>query len=264
MILPFTLKRPLTCADLETTGKNPRTARIVEIAITQLHPDGATVQWWSLINPGISIPPETTAIHGITDDHVLGKPRFCEVASRVVRAFRNCDFAGFGVRYDLEVLAEEFKRAGIDTSVPEGVQPPRILDGHRLWQLVSPRTLSDFVEWFAGRKHEGAHGAGADVAGTLDGIEGLFQRHPDLPRDLDKLHELQFPRPENAVDSTGKLVWIDGGMRVALSFGKHALRPITEVPPDYLRWLLNTSLPSDTRTLLDGILAGRVPRKEPQ
>ncbi len=260
MSFPIPLTRPLTCVDLETTGKNPRTARIVEIAITQVHPDGTRVEWWSLINPGVPIPPETTAKHHITDDDVLGKPRFCDIAPRVVRAFRNCDFTGFNVNYDLEVLGEEFKRAGVDTTVPEGHKPPRTLCGYRLWQIAEPRTLSDAVQRFAGRTHEGAHGARADVAGTLDAIEGMFREFPDtvLPRDLDRLQELQWPRPENAVDARGKIVWLNDSSSAALAFGKYRDIPLERVPKDYVKWLLDTSLPADTRAILQGVLDGRL------
>ncbi len=220
MTFPVALTRPLTWVDLETTGKNAKTARIVQIAITQFHPDGRVIEYWTLVNPGITIPPELTAIHGISNDDVIGKPYFYQIAAKLVRAFQGTDYAGYGIRFDAEVLRAEFARADVDTSMPPGVEPPRFLDGLRIWQIKQPRTLSAAVEEFAGHTHDAAHGAPADVAGAIEAVTGMFARWPDLPRDMAALHALQFPRPEGAVDTLGKLVWLNG--EACINFGKHA------------------------------------------
>ena len=159
MTFPLTLTRPLTWVDCETTSKNPKTARICELCISQIHPDGRIVEYHRVINPGVHIPPEMTAIHGISDDDVLGQPRFCDIAPKLIRAFLGCDLAGHGVSFDFKVLAAEFKRCGISIAVPEGQEPPRLIDTLRAWQVKEPRTLTAAVERFAGRSHEGAQGA---------------------------------------------------------------------------------------------------------
>lgn len=262
MTFPVTLTRPLTVVDLETTGKNTKTARIVEIAITQLRPDEEPIEWWSIVNPGIAIPPEMVQIHGISDDLVLGKPRFCDLAPKLIRAFRHCDFAGYGIRFDLEVLRAEFRRCAIDTEAGEDQAPPRILDGLRIQQVKEGRALSDAVERFAGRSHAAAHTARADVTGTIDALIGMFAHWPDLPRDMDALHALQFPRPEGAVDALGKLVWRHG--EAALAFGKHADRLLRDVPRSYLSYMLREGdLPADTQAMFRDAFERRVyPVKE--
>ena len=80
-ILP--LDRPLVVFDTETTGTNPRSDRIVEIACVKIHPDGRRENWHRRVNPGIPIPSASTAIHGICDADVAGQPRFADVAAEL-------------------------------------------------------------------------------------------------------------------------------------------------------------------------------------
>jgi DNA polymerase-3 subunit epsilon len=233
-MLPFTLHRPLTWIDLETTGKDPREARIVEMHITQFMPDGSPVptkEWTGRFNPA-------TAKHGIVDADVATCPPFASAAERLLPAFKGCDYGGYNVRYDLDVLKAEYARLLINTERAENDPPARIIDGLRLWQLAEPRTLSDFVKRWTGESHEGAHGAAADVAGTIRGIVGLLSQVPQsvLPHDLQALHDLQFPRDPDAVDSEGMFKRVDG--QVVFTFGKHRGKPVRS-ERSYFKWWLD-------------------------
>ncbi len=235
-MLPFALDRTLTWVDLETTSKVPREARIVEISIVQFLPDGTTKDWWSLINPGVSIPAESTLKHGITDDDVIGKPRFEDICARILPAFRRCDYGGYNVRYDTEVLKYEYARAGVSAMREPDDPPARVLDGLRLWQIVEPRTLTDFIKRWCSRPHEGAHSAKADVEGTIEGVRSLLMATPQdvLPWDIQKLHDLSFPRDPNALDAKG--MFVRGADGVALfGFGKHKGKPAASEQA-YLNW----------------------------
>lgn len=257
--LPFTLERPLTFVDLETTGTDPREARIVQIGMIQLRPNADPVEYATLVNPTIPIPPASTEKHGITDDMVKDAPLFKTLAPRLINAFRGCDIGGFNVaRYDAAVLDSEFTRAGVSTQLDPKVKPPRILDGFRLWQVTDPRTLTDYVRTMLNEDHTDAHDAVADITNTLRAFLAHLKRNADtLPTTLDGLHELQFPRNPNALDVEGKIAWFEGpgGTRfAALTLGKHAGVPLSKVPRSYLEWALGprgwTDLKVDAHTIL--------------
>jgi DNA polymerase-3 subunit epsilon len=255
MTFPIKLTRPLTVFDLETTGTDPKTARIVEIAITRVMPDGKHVNYWSLVNPGISIPGSATAIHGITDEDVLGKPRFEDLAPKLVKAFTDSDYAGYNLkRYDIEVMNAEFKRAG----VPWSSEGSFVLDGYVLWQLLQPRKLSDAVRFFCEREPSGPHAASADTSDAYDVITAMLMQNTDRwPMSLPELHELQFPVSKNAIDKDGKFEWL-GGV-AALTFGKHKSKPLHEVPKSYFQWLQGQEFASDTRVIIDKAVDGKFP-----
>ena len=80
------LERPLVVFDLEATGLNKRTDRIVSIALVRYEPSGSVEQVNYLLNPGIPIPEDSTAIHGITDADVAGAPTFAEMAEALAQA----------------------------------------------------------------------------------------------------------------------------------------------------------------------------------
>ena len=80
--MQLNLKNPIVFFDLETTGVNIATDRIVEISYLKVYPNGKEECKTLRINPGIPIPPESTAVHGISDADVANCPTFKEVAKR--------------------------------------------------------------------------------------------------------------------------------------------------------------------------------------
>jgi DNA polymerase-3 subunit epsilon len=109
------LRNPLVFLDLETTGMNIVTDRIVEIALIKVHPDGREEEKLYLINPEMPIPDVVSKIHGIYDEDIKDKPTFKEVAKTIAQFIEGCDFAGFNSnRFDIPLLAEEFLRADVD------------------------------------------------------------------------------------------------------------------------------------------------------
>lgn len=258
-MLPITLERPIVAFDIETTGIDTKTARIVEIAIIRIDKDGTRKSWWSLVNPGIPIPAAATAKHGIEDEHVVGSPRFEDIAGKLVRAFKDADYIGYNLKYDLAVLESEFKRVGVNTDVPEGTKAPRILDAHRIWQLTHPRTLEDAVQEWLGRSHKDPHSATADIEETIDVVSAQLRRYPHLAEEgLDALHARQFPTPEGAVDLKGKVVW--DGKEAVLNFGKHQGAPLRLVPKSYLSWFKTQDMTFDLRVIIDAALRGEYPK----
>jgi DNA polymerase-3 subunit epsilon len=258
----MTFDRPLIVVDCETTGTDTRVARIVQLAFLVVTDEG-TKKWNQLINPGIPIPPEATKIHGITDEMVKDAPAFSHYAPNLAKGFVKCAFAGYRVTFDLDILREEFKRAGIDWSYDDCP----ILDALRLWQHFEPRTLSDAVKQFLGRELSNAHDALADIEATYDVLKAQLQ-NPKLGVgpvvDTAKIHAVLNPPkpvPANAADGVGKLLW--QGDQVVLNFGKHIGKPLTAVPKSYLWWIAGeTGMPEGTRRVARAAIDGRMPVKE--
>ena len=239
----LTLTRPLIGIDEETTGVNPKTSGICELGLEIYVPGQPVKEYRTLVNPLLPIPKEATAIHGITNAMVQDAPTFVQLAANLLQGMSGCDFIGYNVRFDLDQLVEEFDRAGHVWNY-EGA---RVIDGYRLWQLAEGRTLSHAVE----RWIKGARGVDdAAIAAELDDTDGKahdalwdikmstrvcaaqLAACDHLPKDLDKLHELQWP---GWYDSQGKLRWVKG--ELCFSFGEHRNKPIRLAPKGYLNWV---------------------------
>ena len=109
---------PLAIIDLETTGIDLATDRIIEIAIEKLMPDGSIQKKRKLINPQMPIPPASSNIHGITDEMVRDAPSFKQIANEIKQFLNNCDLGGYNSnRFDIPMLVEEFLRSGLDFSM---------------------------------------------------------------------------------------------------------------------------------------------------
>lgn len=247
-MLDITLDRPLAVFDIESTGISPRADRIVELAIVRLDVDGIrTTQSW-FVKPGIPIPEEAIAIHGITNDAVADAPEFGAVADDVLAFIRNCDLGGYNcLRFDIPILEEELIRVNRSLSLDDR----RVVDAQRIYHKKEPRDLSAAVRFYCDKELEGAHGAKADAEATLDVIEGQLERYPDLPRSIDELDDYCNPRDPFWADRTGRLRWLDG--EITINFGKKKGQPIRElVKTDrgFLKWMLRNDFPRDTLQII--------------
>src|ERR1700733_3137472 len=109
------LSKPLAFIDLETTGTNPGTDRIVEIAIVKILPDGTRSVKRKLVNPEMPIPQSSSDIHGITNDMIKDAPTFRQMAHELKQMLDSCDLAGYNSnRFDIPLLMEEFLRSQVD------------------------------------------------------------------------------------------------------------------------------------------------------
>ena len=262
-VLPITA--PLLGFDLETTGTNPKTARIVEIALEIFRPGLPVKEWRSFVKPvdergvQVPIPPGATAVHNITDDMVANAPTFAQLAPNLLRGFAGADFAGYNVRFDLRIVHQEFKRFGSSWDYEKA----RIIDGFRLWQVVDARSLEDaFNHWVRGKVRRvveptvteaeylevfgdgEAHTALHDVKWSTRMIAATIAAcGPELlPPDVVKLHALCWP---NWYDSEGKLAWQDG--ELGFAFGEHRGVSLREVPRGYLSWLVKKDFPEKVK-----------------
>lgn len=244
--------RPMVVFDIESTGINPLTDRIVEIAFIKLLPDGAREQQCFRINPGVPIPAEVTALHGISDADVKDCPSFRDLAGKIYALLDGCDLAGYNlIRYDIPMLVEEFKRASLNFIVAGR----RILDAQRIFHKREPRDLVAALMFYCGDKHEGAHGALEDADATLRVIEGQLVRYPDLPHDMAALDEYCNPRDPTWADRDGRIK-IENG-ELVINFGKKKGEPLKSLArndPGFLRWILKADFASDTKELVQKVL----------
>jgi DNA polymerase III subunit epsilon len=247
------LERPLAVIDLETTGTDPQADRIVEISVLKVSPDGQRKHRTRRVNPGVPIPPEATAIHGITDADVADEPRFPSMAASLLALLDDCDFCGFNLkRFDLRMLHVEFGRAGLTLSLTGRA----IVDPLEIFHARERRDLAAAVQFYCGREHEGGHQASADVLATADVLDAMLARYPDLPTTVAGLHQ-HFKNP-NAVDSTGYFVRV--GTQIRFAFGKHRGQPLETVArtkPDYLEWMLGQTFFDDTNVIVRNALDAR-------
>ncbi|MBM4164825.1 MAG: 3'-5' exonuclease [Lentisphaerae bacterium] len=256
-MFPVKLDRPLCFLDVEATGVTPRADRIIELAIIKINPDGSEESRTWLLNPGLPIPLETVAIHGITDEIVKNCPRFPDVA-RDIRAFiGDADLGGFNIaRFDIPMLCEEFSRAGVAFEADSR----RVLDAQRIFHTREPRNLAAALAFYCGREHTDAHGAEADTRATIDVVMGQFKRYPDLPTDLETLDQMLNPRDPFNADRAGRFRWIDG--QLVINFGKKKGTRVLDLirdDPNFLKWIVRSDFPMDTRAIAEKALTGVLP-----
>lgn len=250
--------KPLVFFDLETTGTDPATDRIVEIATLRLDPDGGRETRTRRLDPERQIPAEATAIHGIRDADVAGQPTFSRIARGLLEFLGDADLAGFNIaRFDAPLLDREFRDCGLDLGLPRRA----LVDVMAIFHRKERRDLGAAVRFYLNREHEGAHGAEADVLATAEVLEAQLERYPDLPRTVPELEAWCDARPRDAVDRSGKFVWKDG--RAVFAFGKfqgRSLEDVSRSERDYLEWIVRSDFPSDARQLVQKALGGEYPR----
>jgi DNA polymerase-3 subunit epsilon len=250
--MPFknlVLTRPLAIIDLETTGTDAKEARIVEISVMKVMPDGTNTLRTRRVNPGVPIPPSATQVHGITDADVANEPPFRKLAKGLIEFLEGCDLCGFNLRrYDLRVLINELKRCGLTLSL----HGRSVVDPLRIYHEREPRDLTRALKFYCGMEHDGAHGAEADVLATHAILDAQVIHYPDLPRTVEELHALQAD--PDAIDFSGNFRRdVDG--RILFAFGKykdHCLADIARDPlrRDYLRWMMEGDFLDDTKAIV--------------
>ena len=258
MKFPIKLERPLVVFDIESTGTSPRKDRIIELAAVKVMPDGEEISKCWLMNPGVHIPEETTAIHGISDDDVKDCPTFAERADEIFEFFRDADLSGYNAdRFDIPCLEEEFVRVGRSF----GSSARRHVDVQRIFHKKEPRDLTAAVRYYCGRPHDGAHGAESDTSATLEVLKAQLERYEDLPRSVAELDEYLVPRDPLNADRMGMLRWKNGELTV--NFGKkkgESLKRLMLKEPSYLKWIVNGDFDAEVRGIVsDLLLNGRLP-----
>ncbi len=245
--------------DLETTGTVPEIDRIVEIAIAELSRDlsGPKMIYTTRVYPGEPIPPEATAIHGISDADVEGAPNFATIAAEVQHWLDGNVVVGYNAaRFDVPILEYEFRRAGLEW-VPHGV-----LDVMKMNHVLNPRDLEAAANQYAGGPSGKPHDAASDAVTVGRVLRGMIEMHSLMPS-LRCLQDVALPNAAVYVDADRKFAW--RFHEPWFVFGKHAgrsLREVAETDRGYLGWMLQQRFHPTTDTVVRDALAGKIPRSD--
>jgi DNA polymerase-3 subunit epsilon len=244
------LRRPLAFIDLETTGINIVTDRIVEISVLKVAPNGAEEWFTTRVNPGMPIPPKAIAIHGIKDADVANAPKFRDIAKKLSVFLEGSDLAGYNAnKFDIPVLAEEFLRVNIDFDF----RRRRYVDVQVIFHKKEQRTLSAAYIFYCKKELAGAHGAKADTQATYEILKAQLDRYADLENDVEKLSD--FSTYNSSADFVGRIVFDEEGREV-FNFGKYKGKIVEQVlkdDPSYYSWMMNGDFSLYTKKILTEI-----------
>ncbi|MDR3235594.1 MAG: 3'-5' exonuclease [Prevotellaceae bacterium] len=242
--MQLNIKNPLVFFDVETTGLDIATDRIVEISILKLFLDGQEEQKTYRVNPTIPIPEHVTKIHGITNADVANSPVFGDIAKNLATYLTGCDIVGYNsIKFDVPILAEEFLRAGISFDFHKC----KLVDVQNIFHKMEQRTLSAAYKFYCEKDMINAHSAAADVYATYEILKAQLDRYPDLPNDVGQLSV--FSIHTRNLDYAGRIILDEKDVPV-INFGKYKGRPAREVlaiDPGYYSWIMTSNFTLDTK-----------------
>lgn len=276
--MKLNLIKPLVVFDLETTGLDIITDRIIQLSYIKVTPDGTEIRGNHLINPERAIPAFVTDLTGISNEAVADQPTFKEMAPQLAESFKGCDFAGFNSnRFDVPILAEEFLRAGVDFDFTKC----RLIDAQTIFHKMERRNLAAAYKFYCGREMDEdfeAHRADQDTEATYRVLLGELEMYSEanqddpervLPNDVSEL--AAFSKQNDNVDFAGRMIWApivdkdgtplsnaDGTpqLQEVFNFGKYKDMPVSEVlhkDPGYYSWMLGAEFPNNTKQVLTRI-----------
>lgn len=198
--LPEWATKPIAVFDLETTGLDHKKARIVTACAALLNPDGSVngsdVEW--LANPGIPIPPEATAVHGITDEIARERGQdLAEVVRGIIETLsgyfaKGIPVVAYNAPYDFSILRQHSEDFGIPwPENPSPILDPLVLD-KKLVQFRKGKRKLEIVAGYYNVVLSDAHNATADAiaAGRIaQAMASQFVDQLDIP--LSELHAKQ-------------------------------------------------------------------------
>lgn len=244
------LTKPIAFLDLETTGVNLGSDRIVEIAVVRIGTDASRTVKRKLINPEMPIPAGATEVHGITNEMVANAPTFKQAANEIKQFIEGCDLGGYNSnRFDIPMLAEEFIRSGFEFDL----KGRKLVDVQRIFHMMEQRTLGAAYKFYCNKTLEGAHSAEVDATATWEVMEAQLEKYPQLGNTVESV--LKFIGEEEIVDFARRLVMENG--KEVFNFGKHKGRPVTDVlrsEPQYYDWMMKGDFPLHTKQKMTEIL----------
>lgn len=259
------LNRPIVFFDLEATGLNVGHDHIVEICLHKVFPDTHTETRTYRVRPvdsegnTVPIPPETTAIHGISDRDVAEQPSFKELAPQLVEFIGDSDLAGYNSnKFDIPMLVEEFLRAEVSFSLKGRFK----VDVQNIFHRMESRTLKAAYRFYCGKEMDRPHCADEDTIATYEVLKAQLDRYQDaeyeykgvvtkpVVNDVEALS--RFTEVGNWADLVGHLVYNEDG-EVVFNFGKHKGKTVVSVftnEPSYYDWMMKADFPLSTKSFL--------------
>jgi len=233
-------------------------------------PNGEVIKKSNVINPTIPIPPESTAIHGISNEDVKDKPTFKEVAKEYAKFFEGADLAGFNIlKFDVPVLVEEFLRADVEFDYSR----KKLIDAQKIFHMMEKRNLSAAFKFYCGKDMTDAHSAEADTQATMEVLFAQIERYENqevtdglgkkvgvIENNMDVLHKLTA---SNLVDLAGRILKNEKDEAV-FNFGKHKGKAVLQVlkdEPSFYEWIMKGDFPLDTKRRLTEIKLSLLTKK---
>lgn len=261
------LTRPLVFFDLETTGVNISTDRIVEISLVKQMPDGCKESKTWRVKPvnvmldpegnvlretTVLIPAEATAVHHITNDDVADCRTFRELAPAILEYINGCDLAGYNSNhFDVPMLQEELLRNGFKVDLRK---EHHFVDAFVIFQKHTPRTLTAAYRHYCGKNLEDAHSAEADTEATREVLLRQLEMHADVPTSVEALEE--YTCQQTFADMAGRLAYNEK-QEVVFNFGKHKGRTVKDVftnEGSYYNWMMEGDFPLYTKQIISDIM----------
>ena len=258
--MQLALKNPLLFFDIESTGLNVASDRIVEISIVKVSPGGPgqpndVEVKTRRINPTIPITPGAQAVHGISDEDVKDCPTFKQVAKSLAKLMEGCDIAGYNsLKFDIPMLAEEFLRAGVDFDF----RKRKLVDVQNIFHKKEQRTLKAAYKFYCGQNLDNAHSAEADTMATYEVLEAQLDRYAndeEDPLQNDVAYLAKYSCQNRLVDYAGRIILGENDEPV-FNFGKHKGRRVVDVlakEPSYYSWMMDGDFTLDTKQQLTRI-----------
>lgn len=244
------LKRPIAFFDIESTGMNIVSDRIVEITILKIYPDGKEEEKTFRVNPEMAIPQVAIDIHGITNEEVKDCPVFSKIGRNIAQMLEGCDFAGYNSnKFDVPMLAEEFLRADIEVDMSRR----KFIDVQVIFHKKEQRTLSAAYQFYCSKTLENAHSSKADTYATYEILKAQLDRYSDLTDDVETLSK--FSSHNNNVDFAGRIIWDDKNIET-FNFGKYKGQHVEDVlkkDPSYYKWMQDGDFTRNTKRVLTQI-----------
>jgi len=262
-MIQLNLNRPIAFFDLETTGVNVASDRIIELSFLKIMPDGTKEIRTKRINPGIPIPASSSEIHGIYDKDVANEPTFKAIAKSLAEFLKNCDLAGYNSnKFDIPILVEEFLRAEVEFDISNR----RFVDVQNIFHQMEQRTLKAAYKFYCGKEIINAHSAQADIEATYEIFLAQLARYEGVEfedkkgnkskpivNDIKALHD--FTNMHKSCDLAGRIIFNEQGIEV-FNFGKHSGKSVEQVlreEPSYYAWMMNGDFPLYTKKVLTDI-----------
>ncbi|MDR0603794.1 MAG: ribonuclease H-like domain-containing protein [Bacteroidales bacterium] len=261
--MKLNLTKPIVFFDLETTGLNIGTDKIVEICMLKVLQDNSTITKTERINPKMHIPEETSKLHGIYDKDVVDKPVFAELAPSIRDFIKGCDLAGYNLlKFDIPLLVEEFLRIDMDINL----RNVRIIDVQNIFHRMEPRNLRAAYKFYCGEELVNAHSAEADTVATFKILEAQLSRYENtvildendkeyIPVKNDIATLSAFSTNSKNADFAGHLIY-DKENKIIFNFGKHkgiAVEQVFTKEPSYYDWMMKADFPLYTKKIIHAI-----------
>lgn len=232
------LTKPLVTFDVETTGVDISTDKIIQFSAVKQTPDGEITELDLIINPNRAI--TNSSIHGITDAMVKDKPIFYHFAKEIFDFISGCDLCGYNLlRFDIPLLIEELARCGIKYSVID----ISIIDVFFIYKKLHPQSLGHAYKKYVGVELENAHNSLIDTRATLQLLRCMMEKE-DIGKDVKELESFSESK-KGLVDFAGKFIRDEDGV-VRFNFGTSRGYPVKD-NLSMLIWMQSKDFPQDTK-----------------